>query len=594
MPSRTASRAGLLTGAALALLLLAPVLGPGFVLVRDMVFVPRPPLTAGLLGVDGVPRAVPSDLAVALLSRVVPGGWLQDLVLVAVVVAGAWGAARLVPSGRSGPAVVAATAYGWSAYLHERLLLGQWALLVGWAVLPWATRAALDWRRGGSAWRPVLWLSVAALGGASALLVVALVVVVCGRPWRALGAVAVLALPWAVPALVAPGGVVAGDPAGVAAFASRSDSWLGLVGSLLTGGGVWAPAAVPPGRGAGLAAALLVLALAAVGVPRLVRTQGRRPLVAGAAALVLSLLGRVPGAADALRWAVVHVPAAGLLRDGQKWVAPLVLVVAVAAACGLEAVQDRYAGQRVAQAATVLACLAPLAALPGAAWGEGGRLRSSTYPAAWQQVADRAGGDPVVVLPWGLYRAFPWDGDRTVLDPAPRWLAGRVVVDDDLPLSTGTVRGEDRLARRLDPVMSGSGPVLAALQAGGVRLVLVERTTRGADPVAEEARLAGLEPVLRTRELSLWRVPDVQQRRLPRAPLGPVLVGDGAALLLALWAAGRGLRTDVVDGRGVGVLGRRRPRRAAALGDDDPGGRRSREDQAREDGDEGSHDGSLS
>ncbi len=501
-----------------------------------MVFVPRLPLTGSLLGLDGVPRAVPSDLAVALASRVVPGGWLQDLVLVAIVVGAAWGAARLVPVDGWAPAAAAATAYGWSAYLHERLLLGQWALLIGWAVLPWAARAALAWRRGDPAWPAVLCLAVGAVGGASSGLLVALVVVVCGRPLRALAATAVLALPWAVPALLSPGGLPGGDPAGVAAFASRADTPLGVVGSLLTGGGVWAPAAVPPGRTAGLAAALVVLLLAAAGLPRLVRALGPRLAFAAGTGLLLALLGRLPGLAGALRWAVREVPATGLLRDGQKWVAPLVLLIAVAAGCGVARAQESLTGPRTRVAAGVLAVLAPLAALPGSAWGESGRLRESSYPAAWQQVADAAGDRTVLVLPWSLYRAYPWTGDRTVLDPAPRWLRGRVVVDDDLPLSRGSVRGEDPVADRLDAAVMAGGPLRTYLAAEGVDLVLVEVTTRGFDAAAEARRLEGLQPVLTTPELQLWRVPaslDTPQHRSSRAPLWAVLAGDGAALLLA-------------------------------------------------------------
>lgn len=533
MQERPGSRAGLLVGLGLAVLLLGPLLGPGFVLVRDMVFVPRLPLTGALLGLDGVPRAVPSDLVVALASRVVPSGWVQDLVLVAVVVCGAWGAARLVPVDGWAPAATAATAYGWSAYLHERLLLGQWALLVGWAVLPWAAGAALRWRRGEPGWPAVLCLAVGSLGGAAAGLLVGLVVVVCGRPLRALAATAVLALPWAVPALLTPGGVPGGDPAGVAAFASRADTPLGVVGSLLTGGGVWAPAAVVPGRSAGVVAAVLVLGLGISGLPAVVRALGPRLPVAAAAGLLLALLGRLPLVADALRWSVQHVPATGLLRDGQKWVAPLVLLVAVAAACGLARLQEAVPQPRLV---ALLAVLAPLAALPGAAWGEHGRLRVSHYPEAWQQVRGAAGDDTVLVLPWGLYRAYPWNGDRTVLDPAPRWLAGRAVVDDDLPLSTGSVRGEDPLADRLDAAVTAGGPLRDVLVRERVGLVLVERTTRGFDAAAEARRVEGLAPVLTTDELELWRVPlppDAEQRRTPRAPVWTVLVGDGAALLLA-------------------------------------------------------------
>ena len=331
---RLRSRLGLLVGLALAALLLAPLLGPGYVLVRDMVFVPDAPLGRQLLGVDGVPRGTPSDLLVAVGSRVLPGGWLQDLVLLAIVVAGAWGAARLAPTASRAGTVAAATAYGWSPFLHERLLLGQWALLVGWAVLPWAVRTALEWRQGGPGWPAVVTLSVAAVGGASTMLVVGLAVVVCGRSVRALAATAVLSLPWALPAMLQD--LPAGDPAGVRAFAANSDTPFGVLGSLLTGGGIWNADAVPPGRSAGASLAGLVLLMAAAGGSLVVRRLGWRPVTMAAVSLVVTMLGSVAPTRSALEWAVVHVPATGLLRDGQKLAAPIVLLVAAAFACGIE------------------------------------------------------------------------------------------------------------------------------------------------------------------------------------------------------------------------------------------------------------------
>ena len=54
--------AGAALGLGLGLLALGPGLGRGFLLSYDMVFVPRPPFSAALLGLTGgPPRAVPSD-----------------------------------------------------------------------------------------------------------------------------------------------------------------------------------------------------------------------------------------------------------------------------------------------------------------------------------------------------------------------------------------------------------------------------------------------------------------------------------------------------------------------------------------------------
>jgi hypothetical protein len=531
---RARSRAGLLTGIALALLLLAPVLGPGYVLIRDMAFVPRTPLGGQLLGLDGVPRGVPSELFVALASRVLAAGWLQDLVLVTLVVGGAWGAARLAPTASRAAAVAAATTYGWSAYLHERLLLGQWALLVGWAVLPWAVRAALDWRRGAPGWWAVTALAVAACAGANALLVVALAVVVCGRPVKALAATVVLSLPWVVPGLLQD--LAPGDPGGVAAFSANSDTPLGILGSLLTGGGVWSREATPPGRSAGAYLALLVLLVGVVGLPLLRRRLGSRLLVAAAVGLLMALLAHLPLLDAALRWAVVHVPATGVLRDAQKWIAPLVLLVSVAVACGTEQLLAGIPEPTVRRVAAVLLVLTPLAALPGAAWAEGGRLKASTYPADWAAVTGQAHG-AVLVLPWSLYRSFAWEHGEAVLDPATKLLA-RPVVNDGLPLPGGTVRGEDRQAARMDGPARTSAPLLPALRAVGIDQVLVERTASDADPARVAVQVQGLTVVVQTPELSLYAVPG-GGRRHDQAPVLPVVLADLLAVALAVVAVTR-------------------------------------------------------
>ncbi len=536
---RERSRLGLLTGAVLALLLLTPLLGPGYVLVRDMAFVPRIPLGGQLLGLDGVPRGVPSELLVALASRVLPTGLLQDLILVGLVVGGTWGAARLAPTSSRAGAVAAATTYGWSAYLHERLLLGQWALLVGWAVLPWAIRAALDWRAGATGWRAVAALSVAALAGANALLLVALAVVVCGRPLRALGATAVLSLPWAVPGLLQ--SFAPGDPRGVDAFAANSDTPFGVVGSLLTGGGVWSREAVPSGRSAGAWVGLLVLAVAVVGARELQVRSGKRPVALAGVGLLLALLGTVPGLDRALRWAVVQVPSAGLLRDGQRFIALLTVVVSAGVACGVEVLLSRIPEAGVRRVAASLLVLIPLAALPGAAWGESGALTVSHFPADWERVTRQAHG-AVLVLPWTLYRAFPWTDGQTVLDPATKLLQ-RPVVNDALPLPGTVVRGEDPVAARLDRAVRAGGSLLPALQHEGVAQVLVERTTQGFDPQLAADQTAGLEVIVDTPELALYRV-SAPGKPPTQAPAWPVALGDVLAAAFAATALVRGLRSS--------------------------------------------------
>ena len=169
---------GLVAGGVLALLALGPLLGRGYVLTYDMVFVPRLELTRGLLGLDtAVARAVPADLLVALASRLVPADLVQKLVLAGVFAGAAAGAARLVPSRSLAARAAAAVLYAWNPFIYERLLMGHWGLLVSYAALPWAARAALDLRAGKRHAVPhlVLSLAVAAAGSPSGGLLAALV-----------------------------------------------------------------------------------------------------------------------------------------------------------------------------------------------------------------------------------------------------------------------------------------------------------------------------------------------------------------------------------------------------------------------------------
>src|SRR5690606_10371293 len=142
-----AALAGGALGLALGILALGPALGWGFVLLQDMVFVPDPAFslfTFGLAG--GAPRVVPSDAVVTALSQVLPGELVQKLILLSIFVLGASGAAVLVPAPLT-PRLVAASFYIWNPFVAERLLIGQWALLLGYAGLPWVVHAISQGRR---------------------------------------------------------------------------------------------------------------------------------------------------------------------------------------------------------------------------------------------------------------------------------------------------------------------------------------------------------------------------------------------------------------------------------------------------------------
>ncbi|MGN6332695.1 MAG: hypothetical protein ACTHOD_13740 [Motilibacteraceae bacterium] len=535
-------------------LLTAVVLGPalgtftgGYVLSYDMVFVPDQPLLAAAAGFGtSAPRAVPQDAVVAVLDDVVPGHLLQGLVLAGTLVAAGVGAGRLVPTSRTWVRLAAATLAIWNPFVAERLVLGHWALLLAYACLPWlppsvrrastpcrdqaemvspSSPSLLDYGRRGvvSSLLLVAACSSTPTGGLLALAVVAVAVArrdVAARTRAVLlaGAFA-LQLPWVVAGVVHAvryGGT--SDPAGVAAFAARPDTRLGLPGSLLTLGGVWNADVVPSGRDSLYAAVAAVVGIA-VGLVGVVRLRRRDPsllrdlAVLAALGLVLALLGALPSSRAALEWATGEVPGAGLLRDGQKWLALAAPFVCATWAVGLERLAGRIARPAVV-AMVALGLLLPVLALPGLAWGAHDRLQPARYPQDWDRVrsalaASDHPGD-VVVLSWAAFRQFSWNGGRTALDPAPRWLPRATLVADDLPVGEQVVRGEDPRAQRIAALLAGGRPLAPLLAADGVGWVLVEHQTPG--PALPPAAMRGLEPVVDGPALTLLRVPPTPAR----------------------------------------------------------------------------------
>jgi len=170
--------------AAVVVIVLAPLARAGYVLRYDMVFVPRQPLRWDLLAPAGTPpRAVPQDALVSLSALIAPGWLVQRAVLAGLLAAAAIGAGRLVPARRGPTRVVAAIGYAWTPFLAERLLIGQWGLLVCYAAMPWLIRAARDVRLGrpGAGARVVLAAAASAVtptGGLIALVTT----VVLARP----------------------------------------------------------------------------------------------------------------------------------------------------------------------------------------------------------------------------------------------------------------------------------------------------------------------------------------------------------------------------------------------------------------------------
>jgi hypothetical protein len=472
-----------------AVVILGPALLPGLVLTYDIAWSPDPRLTPAVLGLDTpAPRVVPSDVVVVLLAKVITPEIAPKLVLLALLVVASLGALRLLTTvlDRAPSRVAALGAVllaQWNPFVAERLALGQWTILWGYALLPWAWAAALRARAGGGSLPVAGTLALSALGGGNSMLIVGLALLPTllwpPVPRRALVVAVATALggsaAWSFPALVAG---TPGDDAGVAAFAARSDSPLGLVGSLLSGGGVWNVSAWPTERASWVLAigALLLLLTGAAGVLAHRRAAWVAPLALGAVPwLVLAVVsgwGPLRGAWEAL----LAVPGGGLLRDAHKLVAPWVVLCAL----GLAVLGDRWA-RAEAPGRTALAWLVALVGVPlllSATFGMSGQLRAVSVPADVRAAARTLSDAPpgtVGLLPWNQYRRYAWNDDRISLSVIPRLVDQPVLQDDSLPLRDRRVAGERADSAAVSAAIARGVSPTSALRSQGVRYLVIER-----------------------------------------------------------------------------------------------------------------------
>lgn len=562
--------------------LLLPQRHAGYGLGHDMVFTPHQPLNAASVGLGSAsPRAVPLDALVALAGRLVGGQLTGRIALAVPLLLAGWGMVRLAQfcGARRWPALLlAGGAAVWNPFVVERLALGQWALLWCYGALPWLVLAACRLRQAanGNAHAPHEnkhapngneqvangnehapsgihkpsrwhWAAVVCALAACAItptggLIGAAVLLGVGWSRRPrtdatlLGLAVLLQLPWLLPAITS-AAAVPSDPRAVAAFAARAERPGGVLGSLLSLGGIW-NADVTPGSRAGVLGYLSMVAVLVAlvdGLP-LIRPRALAARLAGlaAAGLLLACAATVPGLSALLRWSIRELPGAGLLRDGQKWLMPFVLLAVLAGALAVDRLAVRHArstGRLIVVA--VAAAVLPLLLLPDGPATLRTPLTPVHYPAGWRQVANRVSGSSatVLVLPFTSYRSFGWAPGRTVLDPAPRLLAPPVLTDDRLAVTGTLLGGEDPEAATVRDVLAGQ-PTAAGLAGEladlGIGWVVVESGTPGPPP----PDLGGLRSVLTDPDVRLYQVPGPIRR--PASERGRAALVIGVDLLVAL------------------------------------------------------------
>ena len=525
-PGRGAFLVGVAVTVALTAFLAWAAMAPGLLLYRDFVTVPVPVLNAAALGAGGAPRSVPLDVVTAVTSLLVPSWLVQKVLLDAPLLLAGSGASFLLRHRGSAATIVGSVLAVWNPYVAERVLLGQAPSLLGYAMIPWLIAAVRSPRSRG--WRIALVILAALpaaltpVGGVMALMTVIIAAASLTSGRRVADAallalpVLLLALPWIFTGLRDP--TRGATPAGATAFAVAADSPGGVIGSVLTLGGVWAPGARLASRATVTTlAAELVLVVVAIcswwGLRRDPRLRRPADLALGAYVLVVFAVLLAAGPVLPLWRSLQVVPGVAMLRDTHRLIGFAAMSLALLgglAASGAVFALARQRGPRrwLPSIAGVLALVGMgLLSAPDFAARLGTELHPVTFPRQWSQVVAAVDGSPgggsALILPWQPFRQTLWAGPQPFLDPLPRALSTDVVSARDLLVSRG---GRDLWVGGEDPPQAPQwrrGQIDSAeLRRLGVRWLVEWLDSPGKLPTTHQ----GLTKVLDGAHWRVWRV----------------------------------------------------------------------------------------
>lgn len=539
--------------ALLALVILLPLLKPGFVQTLDMVFVPHWPL-------QEVSRSSYLFYAVLhFMDLILPSQLIQKVMLFCILLFAGYGMHRfmtlLKPQDTEAAQwqiaqYAAGILYMLNPFVYSRFMAGQFAVLLGYMALPIVARAAWLLCEKPS-WRTSLWLAwwVAFVGivsvhtlGLVVLLAASIVGVFVWRQWGlrkrqlrllkwlAISATAVLIASsyWLIPTLRGTGQTAqivsqfnSGDER---AFATISHG-LGLVGNVLGLQGFWADDKnlylMPQDVFRWWFVPILAMwALVIFGWWRWWRRQAAQAtafalLALLSAALAIGTAGTF--VAPVNRMLLHVVPFFSGYREPQKFVALIAFVFACFAGNGALELWRKMLNskkwQEYAQPAMFATFAMIILCAPLMPLGFRGQLHASSFPQGWYAANDILRQQcqktcQALYLPWHLYMRYDFAG-RIIVNPAPQFFDATIVASPDPEYGQASAYQRTDTQKYIEdaalPEAKAGKPIAPGLLQHNIRYVILAKEYDYQDYKYIQSQ-AGLHLVLNTPSLILYEV----------------------------------------------------------------------------------------
>lgn len=452
---------------ATSLLVLLPLMPMGYILTLDMVFTP----------VIRVPEYVSSSylfyVLLHVLDVVLAADVIQKLLLFLILFLSGLGMHRLIlyregekkqPIFDSWGAYFGGVLYMINPFTYDRFMAGQFAVLLGYALLPWFVGALLKFLKR-PALRPAIitagWaivISIASIHSIGLMIMVILgalamhakeywedtarlrLVLKCGL--LALMVFVAASSYWLVPLAQGTGATaatVAGFDAGdQQAFATIGDTALAKLSNVMQLQGFWLEQQgqyeLPQHAVAAWGVLVIVIwAMVVTGIVRLRRARRSRTVTFFG---ILIIGGWLLAAGIFSTWLARYIPLFGGYREPQKFTALTAMGYAVLAGYGMTAIVERY-GRHSRIKSSLIAIMTVMLLLGFTrpmVWGFNGQLLPRQYPADWFTMNDQLNHDQtnfkVLFLPWHLYMSYDFS-ERIIATPAVKFFDKAMIVNQN-------------------------------------------------------------------------------------------------------------------------------------------------------------------
>lgn len=467
---------GIYTLVALAVML--PLLKPGFILTLDMVFTPTLHLPSELTS------SYPFHALLHFLNFIIPADILQKLMLLAILLLASIGMHRLIrllsPKAQEidWGIYLASIFFAINPFTYSRFMAGQYAVLLGYALLPWFVRLLLTFLNRPSLMSGLKLGAVATIIGIVSIhtlgaVIIAAVVATGIVVWRfrhklkaflTFGAVAIalfaaLSSYWLVPLALGQGktATIIGDftVADTEAFETRGGNPAVRVGHIIRLQGFWVEDKgqflLPQDRAMlwGLTA-LIIVALVIYGAVRL--WQKNRPITIFFAASGLIGLLLAAGMFGPVGDQILLMTG---VREPHKLVGLLVVTYGVFLAFGVNGflANMRERNETAYGLSAVVLLIIPFLFMRVMFWGFSGQLTPRQYPTDWTTVNQQLNKDntdfAALFLPWHQYMHFDFAG-RIIASPASAFFDKPMVVSTDPELAGATSGQQDERGRAVE------------------------------------------------------------------------------------------------------------------------------------------------